>query len=275
MKNEQIHWFDLDLSLINSNAKWWILDRNNPIKPLLKITQYDGNLIVAGFYKKDNLSFKYNGVEAWLSKEIWNEIQKINNSIKLDDLGISWREFQSDELIEKQITEMVVYINNIKHLSNTKDIVNLLTARGNKSAHKNIIAELNVQLSKINIKINDEIFVSDPTSCTIIGTSAYKKCMTILESIVGYKIKNNEFIPIQCDSYKIANFYDDEDTNITECLSINKRLSDMLKNTAEWLKAEIITHIKMIKPELNINYVCSNELNPFETTNLPIVILED
>lgn len=271
MNNKKnIHWFDLDGTLIETNAKWWIIDKNNPDKYIIKISPLIGSLILTGFYKSDNNYIKYNGQEGWLSNDLISKINK-NKTYKLEDLGLSWREYTDSKLIENQVNSVLFYLHNIKHLNNTTDIVNLITTRGNKEAHNTLLYKLNKSLLTLNININDEYFVNDFDIIKLIGDTSTKKCLIILQNIIGYKIQGDKFVPISIDKYDTSYFYDDEDKNIDTCLLINNYLSIYLSKTMTKLKDIILKDIKERKPILYTNLVTSNTLNPFITKEIKIV----
>ena len=131
MENEIIHWFDADYTLWDTNAKWWIISKKNPSKPIIRITQYEGYLILSGHYSKDGHNIYYNGKEGWLSDDIWLKTQR-TKAIDIEDIGISFREYLDPELIEKQYKNLIIHIDRIQHIAGKKDIINLLTARGNR-----------------------------------------------------------------------------------------------------------------------------------------------
>lgn len=266
-----IRWFDLDGTLWNTNSMWWMIDKNNPATHLFKISQYEGNLILSGYYKGDEHRIYYNGMEGWISNEMFVKIQRIRK-IKLDDIGISCREYQDNNLIEKQAEELIVHIHRIKHLEGTKDIINLLTARGNKGAHVFLLDRLNKDLEGLNIKINEAYFVNDPSLISLHGSTPEKKMICILEKIVGHKIEDYAFTPVLCDKYQDSHFYDDEDKNIEACKIINKFLREYLENTQPWIKQQIIEDLHTRKPKLFVNIVNTNELNPFDTEEIEIKI---
>jgi len=269
--NKTIRWYDADGTLWSTNAMWWIIDKNNPDKYLLRITQYESSLILSGFYKHDEHAIYYNGMTGWLSTELFNKIQRIKK-MSLTDIGISWREYADTDYIEKQTIDLIIHIHRIKHLENTKDVVNILTARNNKKAHINLISLLNTELSKLNINIHDAYFVNDPTVMNVHGSTSFKKMICILEGIVGHKIEDDAFTPILVDKYDESHFYDDEDKNIEECKVINRHLKSFLDKTQPWLKQQIIENIHTRKPKLFLNQVNTNELNPFDTEEIEIKI---
>jgi hypothetical protein len=254
------HFYDLDGTLWQTDAKWWIIDKNDPSKCIKRISQYEGSLIIGGYYKADNLYISYNGLEGWLNKDLWNYITN-KKDVSIKDIGISLREFSDVKLIESQAKNITFNIHHISHLENTSDKINLITARGNKLAHTLLLDKLNIELVKLNINVADIHFVNDPTSVNIVGSTSTKKCLIILQSIVGYLINNNQFIAIECDKFNTTYFYDDEDKNIDACNLIN-----------QFLKEKIINEIKENKPVLYLNLVTSNKINPFITTKVDIVV---
>ena len=272
MINEVIHWFDADYTLWNTNAKLWILNKKNPSKYLLRVSQQEGNNIISGLYKNDGHEINYNGITGWISKELWIKIQR-TKALEESEIGLSIREYQDDDLIETQTENLLIYINNILHLAGTKDVINILTARGRRNSHDKLLTKLKDHLGTHDINIHDAIFVNDPSNVPNIGTTSEKKMLIILQNIVGYKISNQQFEPMIMDKYDVSNFYDDEEQNIEECKNINMWLKQYLDNTIPWLKQKIEEHVSINKPTLYLNQITSNELNPFVTNKIDIKII--
>lgn len=259
---KEIHWFDLDHTLWATDAKWWILDKKNPEKPLFKINQYDGQLIINGTHIKDNNQIYYNGVVGWLSNEMITKIKQ-KKDINIEDIGVTFREYTSSELIQKQSENMFIYIDRLNDIK--AKTINILTARANKEAHKEMIDILDKKLNEIGIKINESIFVNDSQAKLLVGTTRERKLQVLIQSLIGYEIKNNAFSSIMCESCDVCYFYDDEDTNIEECKFINERIRLLLSKTQPWLRQRIEENIKFGEKKMILNLVSSNEMNPFET----------
>lgn len=263
----QISWIDLDNTLIATNAMWWIIDKNNPDTYLFKISQYEGTLIKNGFYKGHELPIYYNGVQSFLNKETWAKIQRIKR-LTLDDIGLSFREYTDANLINQQLSTCVFYIDRFKQLKD--HTINILTARGNRDGHSELLSMLKTKMEAQGLTIHDAYFVNDPTCVVSDYNSPEKKLLCIIEKVVGFKIKNNEFIHIADESYQISHFYDDEDINIDACKNINKFIKDLLDRTEPWLKEKIEGHLSIQKPVLYTYLLNSNELNPFIQTEIKI-----
>jgi len=267
--NKEISWVDLDHTLILTDAKWWILDKNNPDQPLLKISQYEGSLIRGGFHKNDDLPIYYNGVKGYLSKQIWEKIQK-QKKLTLEDIGVSYREYSDETLINEHLTNCIFYIDRFKSLKDHD--IRILTARGNKDGHQGLITLLDEKMSQAGLKLNESIFVNDPKQIQFGTNSAEKKLLVIIEKIVGYKILDSEFCHVVTDSYNISNFFDDEDINISTCKDINKFIRFLLSNTEQWLQEKIRLDLNNRKPILRTHLINSNEMNPFYTEEIKIEI---
>ena len=275
---KKIVWLDLDNTLWQTNAKWWIINKENPEKHLLRISQEEGYLFTSGKYLKDNHEINYNGIQAWLSNDVFNKIQKIKK-LKNEQLGISFREFNDISFLEKQSENLVILINNVKHLNNhsSDTTIALLTARGNKKGHTVLLNKLKSSLKehKININIDKIYFINDLETLRHDGNTPEKKCLIILEHIIGYKIENNMFIPLKQEKYDDISFYDDEEYNINAINIISNTLKNILNNTktkSSYLVDEILSNFKNKKISIETNLVSTNLENPFITNKFNLEI---
>lgn len=270
IKNKrEISWIDLDHTLILTDAMWWILDKKDPANYLFRITQYEGALIKTGFHKGDELPIYYNGSTGYLNKATWDKIQRVKR-LKLEDIGLSFREYTDEDLINSHLTNCVFYIDRFLGLKD--HTINILTARGNKEGHQGLLDLLDQKMQESGLTLSDSYFVNDPKQVNFGTNSAEKKLLCIIEKIVGYKIQDSEFVHIVDDAYQVSNFFDDEDNNITICKDINKFIRFLLSNTEPWLQDKIKTSLQQRKPILKTHLISSNELNPFNTEEINIAI---
>lgn len=268
MTKNIIHFFDLDQTLIKTDAKWWIVSKDNPTKPVIKITQEEGSLVSGGYYKKHGNHISYNGMEGWLSDELYDRCR----NHELNSLGISTREFHEKEYIDKQADNLVVLIEHIKHLKDTKDTIAILTARGNRDDHNKVLEKLKEELDNHNLNIDFEkiYFVGDSNYCRHEGLTPEKKCYIILEHIVGFRIKDQQFVPVQQEAYDEVHFYDDEEKNVEAVLNANTYIKTFLARTDEELAEEIEKYLTEKKVKLYVYKTTTNKLNPFVTNMVEI-----
>lgn len=270
VNNMIAHFFDLDYTLWKTSARTWIIDKNNPDNYIIRINSNEDQLLTTGYYKNDNLPIYYNGIKAWLSKTLYDKILKKKPNIILDNIGISHREYSDAQLIENQTKDFILYIHNIKHLNN--QTIHILTARPSMDNHKNLIDELKLSLNAFNIEIGKQYFVNDNKYIDVNGSSAERKCLILLQHLIGYKIEGNEFVPILVDKYEDIQFYDDDDLNVIACQNINKYFNNILTQTPDWLVEKITNRVNLNDLKLTINQVTSNIINPFIQQTIKIKI---
>ena len=68
------HFFDID-TLIKLENQAWVVDKNNPNIPIMKISKSDFNLIQNGIYRKQNNKIEFNGKLFWLPTELVNKLK--------------------------------------------------------------------------------------------------------------------------------------------------------------------------------------------------------
>lgn len=272
----KLHCFDLDGTLWETNAKAWIIDKRNPSTYIIKIDAHTFNLLSKGYYMNDNKKISYNGLEFWLSNEIFTEI-KTKKPIELENIGLSIREFNNIQLIQEQKNSIKFYTNRLKNIPNITDII-LLTARGNKIAHQPLLDKLSDKLKNdINVNIIDSIFVNDTIELVNnnTGDTATKKLIKLIEFLIGFKIENNKFQPLIISNIADeVNFYDDEDKNIEICKEINTYILDYYNNSSNVMK-ERIKKIDFKNKKLITHLVTSNEMNPFITEEINVNMISE
>lgn len=263
--NKNIHFFDLDGTLWNIDSKVWILDKEEPHKPIIRLDKFETNKIVTGQYKKDNQKICYNGDEYYISHKIYDKIRKKKN-LPIERLGISWIEFYDNTYINN--TKSKFLFNNIKHLRGTDDLVCILTGRAHRDRHPKILNELRLKLQDIGIEIYKIYFVSDKFYNKINDEVSLNKSHILIEHLVGLKIENGKFMPLKQDWFNNIYFYDDERTNIYYANDIQKLFDRVLKNTDDDLFKMVINRLNNHNTVLNNNLITNNDINRFETTQI-------
>jgi len=256
----EFHFFDLDHTLWEMENYAWVIDKNKPEIPLVKISINDLFMIKKGFYRKDNLKINYNGQEFFISKDLMNKIQK-KKIIGIDNIGISYIELTSPEYIN--ISKITFLIKNIKHLVGREDIkIIILTARNNRQKHEKVLNLLRLKLQEMDLEIFKIYFVGDEMKIENDEGNAYKKSIVLLEHMVGMKIDKNSFVPLKQDFSNSIYFYDDEIQNINYANDIQSIFDTVYRNTTnEDAKKIIINRIKNMNPTLYTNLVGTNDIN--------------
>jgi len=267
--NNNIHFFDLDGTLWRIDSKVWIIDKEEPHKPIIRLDSFETSRVISGLNKKDNLKVQYNGEEYFISNDLFNKIQK-KQRIPIERLGISWIEFYDDNYLNNTKSEFL--FKNIRHLRNNNQFICLLTGRAHRERHADILNILRKKLKDIGIEIYKIYFVADKFYYKADENVALNKVHVLLEHLVGLKIEDGMFKPYKQDWYKDVYFYDDEKMNIDYANDIQMVLDRVLKNTEDELFKMVIERLNNNKLVLHTNLVTNNEVNLFERKEIVLKI---
>ena len=265
--NNIIHFFDLDGTLWSVKTNAWVIDKNRPSKPILRLRDSELKLILGGVYINDEIYFEYNGETYWVSKILFDRIKKLKPNINMEDLGISFYE----KLNPKYYENMKFFKQNIRHLVDDKNMdLGILSARFSDEKDKNLLTTLKKELSDIGLKISKFYYVGDFYYPNVNTNISIRKANVLLEHLVGFHIENDHFVPLKEDLYREVYFYDDEPTNIDIANNIQEYLDGYLINTEEEVYNRIIKNIKEKQPTLFTNLITNNSLNRFKTTEIKL-----
>jgi len=267
----EIHIFDLDSTLWETNSYVWVINKENPSKPIVKISQQEMELINTGIYKKDNILIDYNDKRYFISKDLHNKIQK-KRRIPIDKLGLSFTEFTTKNKIDESDLKFITH--NIIHLSHKSHSIILLTGRSNRSLHESLLNKLRLELKKLGIDIYKIYFINDATTYNrYVNETAENKTRILLEHLIGLKINDDRFIAIKQDPFETIHFYDDDLNNMNYANNIQAYLEDVTRNTTNDELFEMVIDRIRDKNLILKNHLVSNNLtNRFKTTEVKLVL---
>ena len=270
MTNKELAFFDLDNTLWYIRSDVWIIDKNKPSDPILKISPIEFALIKSGVYVKDDILVEYNNEKFFISRDMMERIQRKSKNIRLGDIGISYVEFFDDNILNKKDVQLL--LNNIKHLIGKDVEIGVLTARSDRKKHANLLNKLRIKLKEYGLEINKIYFVSE--SIRAVGhfdKVVYDKNKVLLEHLIGLTIENNKFLPIKKDAYNKVYFYDDVKSNILNSNNLQEYFDFLVRNSDDECIEFINNRLKNNMVTLVNNLVTNNELNPFETTIIKLL----
>lgn len=265
--NKNIHFFDLDGCLWSVDSKVWIVDKEEPDKPLLKLDKIDMNKILNGLYKGEDLKIEYNDEEYFISNDIYNKIRKKKN-LPIERLGMSWIEYIDPKYINKNNPKFLLH--NIQHLRGTDDLICIITGRSNRDRHAKILNQLRLTLKDYGLEIYKIYFVSDKFFMRQNETIAMNKANILIEHMVGLKTEDNKFAPLKQDWFSNIYFYDDELQNIDYANDVQLLLDRILKSTDDELFNIVTKRLKENQINLTTNLVTNNLTNLFKTNTVTL-----
>jgi hypothetical protein len=265
--DKEAYIYDIDGTLLNMDVKAWIIDKDNPSKPILRLDPLELFMIEKGVFKKDDLIINYDDNRYYISKELFKKIQK-KKRITIENLGVSFIEYIDDRIYNK--AKVIYLMDNIRHLADITDKIILLTGRHNRKLSTKIINKLRLKLKDLGIEIWKMHFVGNHlrTNSDIVSN---EKVKVLLEYLIGLKIKNDEFIPIRQDQFDFIHYYDDDFKNIDYIEDMQVYFEQVLRNTKDDEVYKYISkRLEMLNPKIELNLITSNVLNKFKTTSTSI-----
>lgn len=262
------HFFDIN-SLITVDNKVWIVDKDTPSKPLIKITKSEFNLIKKGIYKKYDTRLKINGIKYWLPENLFDEIKIKCKNLNYDitNLAFSMQEFLNKDIIEN--LDYKVYIENFHHLKNKTDDVYIICSKKAENSYSSIIEKLKEELEKIGIKIKKVYYLSETFYNRNEDDIAYKKIRTLLQHSIGLKTDGDKFTEEEINQYNTIYYYDSTPSSIELSSKSNYLLSILIKNSNPDIKDIVKNELKE-EHVIITREVTFNKVNKFKdyTTNL-------
>jgi hypothetical protein len=271
MSMEQISnkafFFDLN-SLITTNSKIWIVDRDKPNKPILRITKSDFNLIKKGVYKKDNIKFEMQDESYWISKDLFDQIKikSKNKNLNISRLAFSMQEFMNKDIIENN--DFTIHLENIRHLKNTSGDIYIICSKNTKNNYELIISKLEEKLKEIGLVVKSYYYISETFYNRDEDDINNKKVRLLIQHLIGMKTDGDKFSHTEITKYDVISFYDDETRVIELAKNVNNVLQFLIENSEELVKDRVKEVLKQDVCELVINQVTFNKVNLFVTSKV-------
>lgn len=260
------YFFDLDGTLVDCKRFIWVIDKNKPSYPLMKMTPLDFSLIKYNFYKEDGLLVEFDGQSFFISQELFDNIQKIKK-LPIERLGFSFREFKDKKYINSEDFDFLYQ--NIKHLVGSKTNITFLTARSNRYKHGDFLNKLRFILENLNLKLYKIYFIGKKHEVYHRSYLSFRKALILLEHMIGLKIKNEKFIDKKQDKFDKLYFYDDNDSINEYVNNLQEIFEGVYKNTSSELKQIIMKSLEE-EPILYNNLVYPNLINNFKTQEIKL-----
>lgn len=264
--SKEICFFDLDNTLWYINSDIWIIDKNKPQDPILKITQVEFTLIKNGIYIKDDILIDYNNESYYISNDMMERILRKKKNIRIRDLGISYVEYFDDDILNKKDVQLL--LNNVKHLIGKNVEIGILTARSDRKKHAQLLNKLRLKLKDYGLEIDKIYFVSESIRITGYKNVVYDKNKVLIEHLIGLSIEDSHFVPIKKDAYEKIYFYDDVKYNFMNVNNLQEYFDFLVRNSDDECIEYINNRFEKFTLTLINNLVTNNEENPFDTTTI-------
>jgi hypothetical protein len=256
------HFIDLEI-ILKLESKPWIVDKNNPNVPILKIEKSDFNLYQSGIYKSHGNKLNFNGKTFWLPNEFMNLLKIKTKKLKIDisNLGISMQEFLNPEISKNIDFDLDMSIFN--NVINTNDDIYIICSKNNKSIFENQILQLEEELKELGLSIKKYYFISETFYNKNEDNISYLKSKLLLQHLLGLKTDGDILTSEKIDDYNQITYYDDNLKSISLAKDLNKLLESLLLKTSSDIKLTVKDKIKNDDNFLIIKEYTHNKANKF------------
>lgn len=256
------NFIDLDL-LLNVESRPWIVDKQNPNIPIMKIDNHQFNLFKSGIFRNQGNRVSFNGKDFWLPTEFMNKlkIKAKNSKVDISNLAISMQEFMNPELIENVPHQIDDWILNT--LVNQQVDIYIITSRNTKTNLKPKIQELESKMIDMGLKVEGWFYLQETFSQRDTDMIASNKIKIILQHMIGLKVDGDKFVEEGRKNYEEIILWDDNPKVISLGKDINRVFESLLVNTDETIKLKIKDELKNSDNFLILKEWTHNKSNRF------------
>jgi|688.fasta_scaffold165130_3 hypothetical protein len=265
------HFFDLNC-LIDISQSAWIVDKNKPNVPLLKISPSDFKLIKSGIFKSKGNKIEFSGQTFWLSDEMFNRLKIISlkNRINISDLVVSLQEFLNRDLIQEM--KYSLKLDPILNLRNKLDDIYIICSQQTKRIFEKVISKIEEELKSNGIVIKQFYYLNENFLNQNSDEVKFKEMRLLLQHSIGYKTDSDKFVDEEITKYNFINFYDNSITTFKVETDINQLMDVIWNNTDKGLRDVIKEDLQDSQPTIFVHKIEMNEFNPISTKKVKITL---
>ena len=263
------HFIDLDI-ILDMKTKPWIVSKDNPNIPIMKIEPYQFKSFKSGIFRSHNNKISFNGENFWLPNDFMNKLKIKSKKYKQDisNLAISMQEYLNPSIIEKIDSEIDMEVFN--NMVNTDDDIYIICGKNKKKYYQKHLDKIEEELNSIGLKVKDYYFLSETFYNKDKDDIAYKKVKLLLQHLIGLKTQNDKITAEEITDYEKVYFYDDDKKSIELTKNINTLLENLLLKSEKEVKMIVKDKIRNAENLVVCKFYTHNKSNKFEETLIPL-----
>jgi hypothetical protein len=259
------HFIDIDI-LIKNDSKPWIISKDNPNIPIMKIEPTDFKIFKSGIFRNQNNKIDFNGKTFWLSNDFMNKVKLSAKKYKADisNLAISLQEYLNKDVTDNISFEIDMSIFN--SIINTNDDIYIICSKNTKKNYEKAINKLEDKMKEIGLQIKNFYYISETFFNRNDDDISHLKVKLILQHLIGLKTESDKITNEEITNYKQISFYDDNKSAIELAKRINNVLESLLVKTDKEIKLKIKDEIKNGENVLVVKEYTHNKSKKFLET---------
>jgi len=264
------HFIDIEL-VLSDNAKAWVISKDKPGKPIMKISKYEFNLFTSGIYKRHSNKIDFNGKSFHLDEKTMQKLKRKCKEHKCDitNLGISMQEFLNKDIIDEMDVEIKTDV--LKPLINSPDHIYIICPKKTKKNYEKHIEKLEKEMTKVGLRIEDFYFLTETFYNRNKYETAFFKMKLLLQHLIGLKIEEGSFINEEVMRYDHVSLHDGSFKAIELANDINKIFEKFLEKSEKGVKLKVKSLMKKYDNVLITNKWTYNKINPVERKIIPLI----
>lgn len=270
MENKISHIFDIE-SLWDIDQNVWIVDKNNPSVPLVKISESDFSLIESGVYRGQENLLRFNSKDFYIPDELMDELKVLSK--KKEDMDINSLAFSMREYLDKDyINDLKFEIldDNFKHLKNKVDDIYIISTKIVEDKYSKIINKLKEKFKDNGLEVENYYLTSKSVNFNDKDKEIFTKGNVILKHLIGLSIKDSKFIKEESEPYNCVNYYDSDSNVIKNVRGNIQSQFEYLFHKSDTSVQEIILNKMEMSKDIIFNCINSNEFNKFDKTKIEL-----
>lgn len=263
------HFINIDI-LLKTESKAWIVSKDNPNIPILKIDPWEFKVFQSGIYRNQNNRIDFNGKVFWLSTEFMNKLKVSakRNKADISNLGISMQEFLNKELIDNIPFNLNMDI--FKPIINTNDDIYIICSKNTKNNYEKAVSKLEDELKELGLVVKNFYYTSDTFFDKDDDYTAYLKVKLLTQHLIGLKTDGDKFSNEEIKDYSHVIFYDSDKTSISLSKSINDVIEKLTMKTDDQTKLLVKEKIRSVENVLIVKEFTHNLSKKFNETIIPV-----
>lgn len=263
------HFINIDI-LLKTESKAWIVSKDNPNIPILKIDPCEFKVFQSGIYRNQNNRIDFNGKVFWLSTEFMNKLKVSakRNKADISNLGISMQEFLNKELIDNIPFNLNMDI--FKPIINTNDDIYIICSKNTKNNYEKAVSKLEDELKELGLVVKNFYYTSDTFFDKDDDYTAYLKVKLLTQHLIGLKTDGDKFSNEEIKDYSHVIFYDSDKTSISLSKSINDVIEKLTMKTDDQTKLLVKEKIRSVENVLIVKEFTHNLSKKFNETIIPV-----
>lgn len=259
------HFIDLDI-LLKTESKPWVVSKDNPNIPILKIEPSDFKLFQSGIYRNQNNKLEFNGKIFWLSNEFMNKVKLSTKKYKADisNLSISLQEYLNKELIENIPFDIDISIFN--SIINTDSDIYIICSKNTKKNYEKQIIKFEEKMKEIGLQVKQYYFISETFMNRDEDNISHLKVKLLLQHLIGLKTEVDKITNEEITKYSKITYYDDSKNSIELAKRINNVLENLLIKTEKEVKLKVKDKIREVDNIIVVKEYTHNKSKKFIET---------